>query len=121
MKARTADGDQRLRAFSRFRGLPAGRARRYSKSMNINEHTQSMAGEDYIVLTGVNAHEVFSAATHYFGRKIVEVSDARWGYAGIPLKFEVTTEDDKGRRMTTLQSVALDSRVWIHTADLTFA
>ncbi|WMI34101.1 hypothetical protein SLAY_15 [Microbacterium phage Slay] len=89
--------------------------------MNINEHTQTMAGEDYIVLTAATAHELFSAATHYFGRKIVEVSESRWGYAGVPVKFEVTTEDDKGRRMTTLQSVASDTTVWIHVGDLTFA
>ncbi|UDG78717.1 hypothetical protein SEA_BABYDAISY_16 [Microbacterium phage BabyDaisy] len=89
--------------------------------MNINEHIDSMAGTDYIVLTAATAHEVFSEATHYFGKKIVEVSESRWGYAGIPVKFEVTTEDDKGRRMTTLQSVASDTRLYVPLDALTFA
>lgn len=89
--------------------------------MNINEHTQTMAGQDFIVLTAETAHDVFSAATHYFGKKIVKVSEPRWGYAGIPVKFEVTTEDDRGRRMTTLQSIGSDSSVWIHVGDIMFA
>ncbi|QDH93433.1 hypothetical protein PBI_ARROYO_16 [Microbacterium phage Arroyo] len=88
--------------------------------MNINKNIQSMAGADYYVLTAANAHEIFSAATHYFGRKIIAVSETRWGRAGIPLKFEVTTEDDKGRRMTTAQSFALESQTWIPLAALTF-
>ncbi|WIC89489.1 hypothetical protein SEA_BAJUNIPER_15 [Microbacterium phage BAjuniper] len=49
------------------------------------------------------------------------MTEARWGYAGIPVKFEVTTRDEKGREMTTCQSIPRgDHRVWIPKEALTF-
>lgn len=89
--------------------------------MNSNENIKSMAGTDYYALTVETLHEAFTSATHYFGKEIVNVTETRWGYAGIPLKFEVTTRDERGREMTTIQSVNLTETVWIRLGDLTFA
>lgn len=89
--------------------------------MNSNELIKTMAGVEYYALTADTIHEAFATATHYWGKPIVKVTEARWGYAGIPVKFEVTTRDERGREMTTIQSCNLTETVWVPLNALTFA